>query len=137
MPVTLWSLMSRHTCRSLAPRQDPRRLLMTTAADMYGSYLDSAAVAVALLADPAVAAAWDQASACRVHGPRPGRAPGQAGDRRPRATRRRAAPARPHRDAAPAQPRRARARHDRGVLAGQLAWRVSRLGKYSRQVRRF
>jgi hypothetical protein len=36
---------------------------MTTAADMYGSYLDSAAVAVALLADPAVAAAWDQPSA--------------------------------------------------------------------------
>ena len=36
---------------------------MTTAADMYGSFLDSAAVAVALLADPAVAAAWDQASA--------------------------------------------------------------------------
>jgi Mycothiol maleylpyruvate isomerase N-terminal domain len=36
---------------------------MTTAADLYGSYLDSAAVAVALLADPAVAAAWDQPSA--------------------------------------------------------------------------
>jgi hypothetical protein len=31
----------------------------TTAADVYGSYLDSAEVAVALLADPAVAAAWD------------------------------------------------------------------------------
>jgi hypothetical protein len=36
---------------------------MTTAADLYGSYLDSAAVAVALLADPAVTAAWDQPSA--------------------------------------------------------------------------
>ena len=34
-----------------------------TAADLYGSYLDSAAVAVALLADPAVAAAWEQPSA--------------------------------------------------------------------------
>jgi len=36
---------------------------MTTAEDVYGSYLDSAAVAVALLADPAVVAAWDQPSA--------------------------------------------------------------------------
>jgi hypothetical protein len=36
---------------------------MTTAEDVYGSYLGSAAVAVALLADPAVAAAWDQSSA--------------------------------------------------------------------------
>jgi len=36
---------------------------MTTAADVYGSYLDSAAIAVALLADPAVAAAWDRPSA--------------------------------------------------------------------------
>ena len=36
---------------------------MTTAEDVYGAYLDSAAIAVALLADPAVAAAWDQPSA--------------------------------------------------------------------------
>jgi hypothetical protein len=36
---------------------------MTTAEEVYGSYLDSAAVAVVLLDDPAVAAAWDQPSA--------------------------------------------------------------------------
>jgi hypothetical protein len=36
---------------------------MTTAEDVYGCYLGSAAIAVALLADPAVAAAWDQPSA--------------------------------------------------------------------------
>ena len=41
---------------------------MTTAADTYGFYLDSAAVAVALLANPAVAAAWDQRRSSPVSG---------------------------------------------------------------------